>query len=316
MDAVRFYERWVNGRDLRTLPALFGAGPRSKPASAVPQSEVADATSIELGTAGPAVTLPPLRSENLAPISCVAVHGSQATRDACDFSDVDVLVVVEDRKTFTAEEHAAAVKELQGLLRAIYRYDPLMHHGLMFFPASGFDAYDQTFLPVETLRRACALHGPSRLAIRLIPEAKNSSSKRVLNALSVIRTRLAEHAAQRDDYSFKRMISNILLLPALLAAARGHQVYKRDSFPLARDWFSDDEWSGIRRTEEYRNLWKRTNEPILQRVLGETSHPSVRVRLSARLSSRANVSRLLEPSANAWLADLNRTFQRAEAIVA
>lgn len=316
MGPVRFYERWVNGEDLRTLRALFGAVPRSKPASAAALDESRDGIEIEFGSTSPVIDLPQLSAKDLAPIPHVAIHGSQATGDACAFSDVDVLVVVEDRKTFTAGEHAAAVKELQRLLRAIYRYDPLMHHGLMFFPASGFDAYDQTFLPLETLRRASVLHGSKRLAVRTVPGAAETSRRRVQNALAVIRARLAEHAAERDDYSFKRVVSNILLLPALLAAARGHQVYKKDSFPLVQEWFSDAEWSGIRRAEEYRTLWKRTEQPMLQRLLGETSHPSVRVRWSARLSPRSNVSRLLEPAADTWFGDLKRTFERAESIVA
>ena len=316
MTVLEYFEHFVNGAGLRTLGALFGFAPQGVPEHAAAPAPQGKTATVELSKERGPLALPRLRAPSLAAVPHVLLHGSQATNDACDFSDVDIVAIVEDRRSFSAAEYAAAATELRGLLRAVYRYDALMHHGLMFFPASGLDAYDQTFLPVETLRKAYPLHGPPQLTLRLRNADVTALRTRARTAVSVLRRHLDDRSYEADDFAFKRMISNVLLLPSLLAATRGQCVYKRDSFELVRPWFAQNAWSGIARAESYREQWQRPDQPALQQFLGEHAHPCLRVRWSVRRPPRANAARVAASEADRWAGELRETLDNAWEIAA
>jgi hypothetical protein len=310
MDVTGYYERSVNGEGLPSLAALVGAPVRGQPAT----STAADASGEPIVLTLPLQTeipVPHLRPERLAPVRHVLVHGSQATRDACAFSDIDVLVVLEDRRRFSMREHHDAARELRALLRAVYRYDPLMHHGLMFCAASRFDAYDQSFLPVEALRCSRRLHGPQHFSLSVAPANAPAMRARVQRAVRVLGERIGERAYERGDFAFKRFISNVLLLPALVAAARGEFVYKRDSFALTKPWFTGGAWSGIARAEEYRATWTRAPQAAFQRALCEFTHPCLSARWSAARQRRDNLSRVSPNELATWGEELGTTLMRA-----
>lgn len=315
-DACAYYERLVNGRNLRTLAALLGAAPKGTPATALPREPQGEAVRLLMKSAVPAIELPALDASRLAPVLFVAVHGSQATRDVCDFSDVDVLVALDDSCTYSAAEHAAAVFELRRLLRAIYRHDPLMHHGLMFCAVSDLDAWNQSILPLQTLRLANRLHGPAEISFHVTTPDLGAMRMRVRSVVNVLRARLRERSYEHGDHAYKQFLSNVLLLPAQVAAARGEFVYKRDSFALAQPWFSPRQWSGIARAEDLRLRWKRPAEPAVQRLLGELAHPSLRVRWAARMQKSENASALTGSESERWRDELKRTLMRAEELAA
>ncbi len=314
---LAYYERWVNGAGLRSLHALLSPRPRRVPASVRPETAVGtDDVAITLSESPAMAGLPVLNADRLHPVPHVILHGSQATHDACGFSDVDVVAVIEDRVDFTLAEHAAAVQELQRLLRAIFRYDSLMHHGLMFFAASALDAYDQSFLPLDTLRCAVALHGSRTIVLHTKSPDEQSARARVRRSADVLLGAAKQRRHEQDDFAFKQLLSNVLLMPALLCAARGQYVYKRDSFDLARGWFSKSQWQAVARAEEYRRRWDRPPQSALAQWLGDCSHPSMRVRWSAKRPPRGNVRRLLATSAGSWREDLERTLVRCRELAA
>ena len=315
-DACAYYERLVNGRNLSTLSALSGAVPKGAPPAAPQREPQGELVTLAMESAAPAVTLPELDASRLAPVLFVAVHGSQATWDACDFSDVDVLVAIDDRRTYSANQHESAVFELRRLLRAVYRHDPLMHHGLMFCAASDLDAWDQSLLPLQTLRLAHRLHGAAEISVHLTAPQAGAMRMRVRSTVNVLHARLRERAYERGDHAYKQFLSNVLLLPALVAAARGEFVYKRDSFALAQSWFAPDQWSGIARAEDLRLRWKRPIEPAVQRLLGEFAHPSLRVRWAASMQHRENAARLAASESARWREELERTLARAQELAA
>jgi hypothetical protein len=317
-DVLGYYERWVNGNGLRTASALWPRGRDILAPASAPQRRVSaeHATTVEFTQGPPLVDLPHLDAQALAPVGSIVVHGSQATGDACAFSDVDVLAIVEDVRPFSPAEHRRAARALQSLLRRLYRIDPLMHHGLMLLPASALDAYDESFLPLETLGLARVLHGPSRLEIRTVPPDVTRLRARVRGVLYVLRRLVDERAYERSDYALKRLISNVLLLPALIAEARGSFVYKRESFALARPLFREDGWSGIARSEELRRSWRAASARTLPETLEGRIHPCLLNRAAIRRQARENAARLLKNDlGDRWRGELAATFRSAEALV-
>lgn len=263
---------------------------------------------------GRAPDLPKLDARSLEPVTGVLVHGSIATGDACAFSDVDVAVIVNDRDQFAENQHRAAISELRRLLHAILSYDALMHHGLMFFPASGLDCYDQGFLPIEALACARVLYGPRELTLHEAPEQAGGFREALLAAVASLRRHFAQMDFVRDDYRFKSLISGVLLMPARVLAARGTHVYKRDSFQLARGLFSAGEWDLVGRCEALRAMWIRPKATMLQRGVPGRSHPRARQALSSRFAPHLNVRRLSPRMIEGLSRSAGRFFDRVEAI--
>jgi predicted nucleotidyltransferase len=251
-------------------------------------------------------------ADRLPTVANILVHGSQATADACDFSDVDILVILEDRRDFQRDEHVRTIRELRTLLASIYAFDPLMHHGLMLLAASELDAYDERFLPVEALQLSKVLFGP--LSLRLNPGTADAarSRQRVQAAAASLRDQLLRREHLRGDYQLKNLVSGILLLPALFLAAHNTFVYKRRSFELARSHFSSAAWDFIAAAEQVRRDWVRPRDPWWKKAVAAIGHPRSRTLLSDVMPSRLNLAqpaqqsrlRELEGRANLFFTEL------------
>jgi len=295
MDLQTFYDFWVNGETLSrwqlTMSCVSG-GPEA----------LSDAASVSPGDALQ-WTLPRFRStaniqldvdsSKLKPIYQVLVHGSQATNDACDFSDIDILVVLDDSRAFTAREHAEAVAELKALLRSMFLYDNLMHHGFMFMLRSRFDNYDESYLPAETLRNAALVHGTPQITLRKAIPLRLRLKQRLHAAAESLSRRLERRDHERNDYAFKSVLSGLLLLPSLLLESIDVFVYKRDSFSTGPRQFPNLDWSAIGQAEDIRLNWKRPPTSITQKMISKISHPQAIIRLTRMNASKLNVNRLL-----------------------
>ena len=236
----------------------------------------------------------------LAPIYQILLHGSQATNDTCDFSDVDVLVILDDSRPFTASEHRTAISELRALLKSIFLYDCLMHHGLMFLRRSLLEDYEEAFLPVETLQNAMVLHGPLRVRLRRAVPHLSLIKKRLRASAKSLNNRLERNDHTRNDYSFKSLLSGLLLMPSLLLESVNVFCYKKESFSLGPRQFADINWSVITWAEELRLRWKRPPTPFLQNVVSKVAHPHTIIRLSRTYPPRMNVELFLGDQADAF----------------
>ncbi len=305
--AVSTYDHLVNGHGYRAIELAFGriARPRIDANALQPPSSSPLVLHIEPYAAKPFL---PVDSAALDPILHVLVHGSIATADACGFSDVDIAVIVEDRRSFSAEQHAKAVAGLRHLLGSIFSYDNLMHHGLMFFPASGLLAYDQSFLPVETLRLARVLHGPRELSLWEVPAEQSRFAASLLLSAKSLRKRFSNRDFLANDFLFKQVLSGTLLMPSRVLAARGVHVYKRDSFATAQEDFNNRSWELIARAEALRSSWVRPRASLAERAIPSFAHPYLRNIVHQRFAPALNTRRLsermicgMEKSAHAFL---------------
>jgi predicted nucleotidyltransferase len=313
---VDFYDRWVNGAGLRLLQLAVGAVPENqkpKPSSPPVPASTREIT-LHLSQFDGEPELPPLDREALLPVSHVLVHGSMATRDACAFSDVDIAVIVDDTQEFAPRQYRTAVVELRRLLHAALSYDPLMHHGLMFLPASALRCYDQRFLPIETLRCARVLHGPSTLQLSLVPAPDGSFAQTLRRCAAALRKHVRERSFLQNDYQLKNFLSGALLMPARILAARGIHVYKRDSFAIAQELFSRSEWEFVARCEGLRAFWKAQHEPLADRCLPKRCHPRLRLVIGSRMSSTMNARRLSTAMTDGLLKSAEQFLNRVEAV--
>ncbi|HEY8314916.1 MAG TPA: nucleotidyltransferase domain-containing protein [Candidatus Baltobacteraceae bacterium] len=310
-----YYDYWVNGKDLRISHLALGGRPRRALAQserAVPRAN--DWCALELDRYDG--TEPALRvdARALEPVRHVLVHGSVATGETCGFSDVDVAVILDDSRSFSCDQHEAAVAELRLLLAGAYGFDRLMHHGLMFFMTSGLGAYDQTFLPIETLKLARVVHGPRSFAFHSSTVPPELFRERLRNASESLRKRFSSAAFLENDFALKTVLSGVLLMPSRVLATRGIHVYKRDSFRRAREFFDESSWELVERAEALRSLWIRPRPSLAGCAVPRRAHPHLRSIVESRFGPRLNTRRLsrkmiegLERSARAF-------FERVEVL--
>jgi predicted nucleotidyltransferase len=316
VQTVEFYDRWVNGTGLHFVELASGKAPKQAPVPS-PSPSTADTPKTVISLEpyeGCKPQLPQLDAQAATPVSRVLVHGSMATQDACPFSDVDIAVIVDDCTEYTLEQHASAVRELRRLLHAALEYDALMHHGLMFFPLSGLQRYDQRFLPIETLRCARVLHGDPSLELHSGPEAKQHFADSLRRCAAALLQHLHDESYLRDDYRLKSFLSGALLMPARVLAAKGTHVYKRDSFDLARELFDRADWEFIARCEGMRCFWKRPPEPLARRCVPQKSHPRLLQIAGERVAPHMNSRRLSKAMIHGMATSAERFFGRLEAI--
>ncbi len=300
VDLVTYYDVWVNGEALRRRhlfaprrsrpPAVAGLNP-SMPAGGelrLPLRQSSGVKNLDLRVDG----------ARLEPIHQILVHGSQATGDTCGFSDVDVLVVLDDSRSFTATQHQNAVSELQTLLRSMFLYDCLMHHGFMFMLRSEFDSYRESFLPVETLRNALVIWGTPSITLRKV--VSPNTKLRLQASIESLVGRLERRDHERDDYAFKSVLSGLLLMPSLLLASVDIFCYKRDSFALGPQEFPGVAWGAIRQAEDMRLRWRRPPARMTQHIVSKMFHPHAIIRLSRMYQSSANVRELLGDRSDAF----------------
>lgn len=291
-----------------------GAAPRvAPPACGRPGEQPSTTHKLSLdryGALDPA--LGRVQPTRLWPIRHVLVHGSAATQDMCAFSDIDVAVFVDDSRPFSAAEHRVAVRELRRLLHTIFHHDALMHHGLMFAPATSLDAYDQRFLPLETLRNARVLHGPQTFEVRVIEPARDDAAQSLASCARSLRKHLHEAAFCANDYTFKNFLSGALLMPARVLAAHGTYVYKRESFALAKELFKPQAWDFIARCEGLRALWQRPPAPAAHRAVPRAAHPKLLQIFGARYAPRLNVRRVSRPMLEGLIQTAHLFLDRVE----
>lgn len=312
---MEFYDRWVNGAGLRLVQLVSGAAPEDPSPELSPTVQAGTHVSrLHLERYDSEPQLPALNAASLLPITHVLIHGSMATHDACAFSDIDVAVIVEDRRQFKVEAHRAAVFELRRLLHAVLAYDPLMHHGLMFMRASALTNYDQRFLPIETLRCARVLHGPETLELSSTNAPQETFAERLRRCAASLRKHVRDRAFLQNDYALKNFLSGALLMPARVLAANGIHVYKRDSFEIARELFNAPDWDFITRCEALRAFWKSPHEPLADRYVPNRCHPRLRQIIGARMSPKMNVRRLSKSMVDGLLRCADRFLDRLEAV--
>ncbi|MBC5827101.1 MAG: nucleotidyltransferase domain-containing protein [Candidatus Eremiobacteraeota bacterium] len=317
------FDRWVNGVDLSWRDDLLHRSGTFRSAATTPVVPLYPdgGSPIPFEQAGYAADSPrhfsaPTLIDMGAPVYRIVVHGSQATdRAILDFSDVDIAVILDDSKQHSPAELRRAVVGLRGLLRAVYAYDSLMHHGLMFYPRSGLDAYDQSFLPLETLKRSRTLVGDCKLEVIQVSANRSALASRLRNSIASLRRNFQRGDYRRSDFHLKRVLSGILLLPASVLATQGCFVYKGESFALARELFTAPQWELIGRAEDIRRKWVRPPKSPLGSFLTSWLHPRHRITWEKRFPPRGNTLSLFDSRSDPLADSASACLERLEYII-
>ena len=78
----------------------------------------------------------------------IIIYGSHSTGDNIAFSDIDILVILNDYVAHTKKQLVSDLNKLAIIHKILFKQDPLMHHGLSFENLSNFNLYSEKILPL------------------------------------------------------------------------------------------------------------------------------------------------------------------------
>lgn len=208
----------------------------------------------------------------------VLLHGSLASDDWTGYRDADLLLLV-DAATCA---DAAALRRLRQaalpLLRALYAFDPLQHHGLFVVPAAELAAWPEHVLPVASLQRAVDLGGDGvSLAVRPHRHALAAQAEFAW-LVDYFRTANAPH----DAYSWKAFLSVLMLVPAIFLGAQGQPVWKAESFARVRALVPASLWQPQLDAAALRQRWQTDTPSWLRRLLRIAPDPRFLAQVARR----------------------------------
>jgi|GEM_PF-6929931 len=194
-----------------------------------------------------------LQSESNGLISNILVHGSAGDYSSIDFSDLDATLLIADNVAYSQSALKSLKLYLKGkVLPFLYSYDCNQHHGFFLLWPELCKAYDEAILPPIVYRNAWAIHKVD-LEINC---THNNSKGRLENMLK----RLSERIQNKrfwSPYTFKNLISHLLIIPSLYYTEQGSSTLKKNSFLMFCSEFPEYEVIYKFASKE-RSHWRQT----------------------------------------------------------
>ena len=189
-------------------------------------------------------------------VLCVILHGSVGTNEIIAYSDLDVLAIIKDNH-LTEKEYLRVIKELTKSLGFFYKFDPLQHHGWFIIKESQLCNYPQTYFPYEIFQYSKCVLPRSGIDLTL------SFNELLIDFVGPLRHlctsllyKIEVFWQPKNIYQLKSFLSEFMLLPTFYLQAKGKRgIFKKFSFNIARQDFSDDEWRIMDTISEIRDNW-------------------------------------------------------------
>lgn len=189
----------------------------------------------------------------------VIVHGSVGTSEVIPYSDFDGLIIVKD--IFVGSEELNDFKKES--MKLILQFDPLQHHGWFQIKESQLQNYPQFYLPFEVLYH-------SKLIFPVLPEIEikfkfNVDEVDYKRSLKQLISSIENQSNSKSMrlYELKSFLSKVMLLPTMYYSAKMHQgLFKKDSFLVVKEDFTEEEWSCIDSASLIRTNWNYKLNPF------------------------------------------------------
>lgn len=189
----------------------------------------------------------------------IILHGSYADEKVTNFSDIDILFIVNDQCIDNYKDILMIRKIVKNILSIIYKLDPLIHHGLMVLSQSKYSNYDESFLPIDTYRYSKVLTNSfGGVNYKVNSEISiNNAKKKLENGIAYFLHRVPKDISL---FNIKDVVSNIFLMAVIwLQARKGLFLYKRTSLGIFRAEGPLACQRALTLATEIREIWPKTN---------------------------------------------------------
>ena len=184
--------------------------------------------------------------------SDVFIHGSVATNEVCQFSDINCIVVLERSVVFDTEKLLRAQNVITNGRIYLDAFNVWNHHGYGVLNEIDLDYYRESYLPSIVLKESLNLC-ERPLRVRIIPESKEN--KKVQHARLLRYFDAIKKHPWHNEYYLGHMLDLALMLPSLFLADKGIRCSKKESFVLIDHYLSNDDRKLLKDIEQARLDW-------------------------------------------------------------
>ena len=213
-------------------------------------------------------------------IKNLIVHGSHGDKTNCNYSDIDLTLVIND----TILESFSKLEQLRKWLRndflpILLSFDPLQHHGPFFLWENLVGNYIEEILPIDVYSHSWAME-PITIDFNIQKNAVRSKHIALKSALN-LQNESKFFSNGYTMFAMKRYLSNLMLIPALYWSDIGKPMFKADSFQPFYDKFGPAS-NPIKIASKIREDWPSTPSKTSKAII-----------LSSGVRGGLEVSRLL-----------------------
>lgn len=159
------------------------------------------------------------------------VHGSYGDNTTTAFSDLEVTLILNDE--FFQSNYSNYIKKIRPWLKTkfyplILRIDPLQHHGAFYLWKQLIHHYNESILPLSVYNHSWSVR-PQEVKFYIQEQADVSHDSLSLTLQSLRNFQKTFFRRGMNPYSIKRMLSNIMLVPAFYYQQRGIMMTKPEA---------------------------------------------------------------------------------------
>jgi len=224
------------------------------------------------------------------------IHGSLATLEEIKYSDMDVLIILNDEVIQSPKRLKSLAIALKRAQKMVFEYDPLQHHGWFILTSGMLKTYPMDYFPSKLFAHTRTLLTERGCNFDISFDRASVDFERPFTQLAkhLLRS-LSTPERVNNMFYLKSLLSEFMLLPAFYVQARDRTgVYKKDSFDLAKADFSISNWMIMDQVSQIRQDWSYKIDPFQRRLLSSSSSnirklarriaPSIPVHIKHQLS--------------------------------
>jgi predicted nucleotidyltransferase len=198
----------------------------------------------------------------------IIIFGSYADKTTTNFSDYDILVILDDSQLFNKEVWT----QLLNINACIQKFDVLQHHGLFLTNKKSFKSYDNNSIPIKTLEDGNSLFRDSKFTVNFHTNNK-LIDKNVYDNLEAIDLLILEDSKKYHLFNLKRLMGSIFIQPAYYYQSKGDEITKKEAlYKFAKEFKVQNElqvlsqlrydWPFKKRLELVSHLYTYLNYPF------------------------------------------------------
>lgn len=225
------------------------------------------------------------------------VHGSLGICEEIAYSDFDALVILKDKVFESVKRLAGAARKLNHARTIMLNFDPLQHHGWFVLTEIDLNFYCNSYFPVELYSHAKSLFNDKGLELKIsLRESNSETHKAFAKMANAIIRKIENRQYPMNMRQLKSLLSQFMLLPALYIQAKdGCDIYKKESFAVARSDFDSADWAIMDKVSEIRANWNCEISALKKWLM---CHPHILSRFYAKHFGPAipeKISQVLSP---------------------
>ena len=202
------------------------------------------------------------QESTLTSIKAAIVHGSIGDGYEIEYSDFDGILILDPNEI----KSATHLFELHQLIKKtellFFEQDALQHHGWAIFLLNDLRDFKDHLFPLDLIQNGKIIYAPKGLSLEIRVSSERDQYKIVLQNLCTSIAHKASHLSTlKNQYIFKNLLSEIMLLPAaFLQAQHSKTISKKESFSILKSDFPAMDTTILEWASDIRKNW--VQDPI------------------------------------------------------